>query len=103
GDNFGRWMGSAAEDASGNLALGFSITSRERTGLLGVLPSINNSGRLATLPPNGLFQGEATMFAGLGTQSATGNRWGDYSAMQIDPVDYCTFWYTQEYQPAGNT
>jgi hypothetical protein len=26
------------------------------------------------------------------------NRWGDYSAMRIDPSDDCTFWYTQEYQ-----
>jgi hypothetical protein len=24
-------------------------------------------------------------------------RWGDYSAMTVDPVDDCTFWYTQEY------
>jgi hypothetical protein len=25
------------------------------------------------------------------------NRWGDYSSMNIDPVDDCTFWYTNEY------
>ena len=28
------------------------------------------------------------------------NRWGDYSAISVDPVDDCTFWYTQEYIPA---
>ena len=29
---------------------------------------------------------------------ATGlSRWGDYSAMTVDPTDDCTFWYTQEY------
>lgn len=35
-----------------------------------------------------------------GTGSQTGNnraRWGDYSAMTVDPVDDCTFWYTNEY------
>src|SRR5262249_3907947 len=25
------------------------------------------------------------------------NRWGDYSALTVDPVDGCTFWYTNEY------
>jgi hypothetical protein len=39
------------------------------------------------------------MKAGGGSQTATGpgQRWGDYSAMSIDPVDGCTFWYTNEY------
>jgi hypothetical protein len=37
-----------------------------------------------------------TLFAGTGSQTGT-SRWGDYSAMTIDPVDDCTFWYTQEY------
>src|SRR5437660_9235294 len=23
--------------------------------------------------------------------------WGDYTAMSVDPVDDCTFWYTNEY------
>ena len=25
------------------------------------------------------------------------NRWGDYSSLSVDPVDQCSFWYTQEY------
>ena len=29
------------------------------------------------------------------------NRWGDYSSMSVDPVDECTFWYTQEYTRGG--
>ena len=33
-----------------------------------------------------------------GTQSGNSlTRWGDYSAMQIDPSDDCTFWYINEY------
>jgi hypothetical protein len=24
-------------------------------------------------------------------------RWGDYSDLTVDPVDDCTFWYTNEY------
>jgi hypothetical protein len=26
-----------------------------------------------------------------------GNRWGDYSSLTLDPVDQCTFYYTNEY------
>src|SRR5262249_48633735 len=52
---------------------------------------------LATDPINVLAQGEATLFVGTGSQSGSGNRWGDYSDMTVDPVDNCTFWYTQEY------
>ena len=32
-----------------------------------------------------------------GASLGTGNRWGDYSDLTVDPVDDCTFWYTQEY------
>jgi uncharacterized repeat protein (TIGR01451 family) len=42
--------------------------------------------------------GEALMHQGTGSQTATGNRWGDYSSMSVDP-NGCTFWYTQEYYP----
>ncbi|MEI6084606.1 MAG: putative Ig domain-containing protein [Verrucomicrobiota bacterium] len=90
-----RWMGSAAMDGSGNLAVGYSVSSST------VFPSIRYAGRLASDPPGGLFQGEATMFAGSFVQTGSLNRWGDYSALTIDPTDNCTFWYTTEYQPAN--
>ncbi|MEO8677056.1 MAG: hypothetical protein ABI569_15890, partial [Casimicrobiaceae bacterium] len=51
--------------------------------------------------PNTLPQTEVQLIAGLGSQtnSCGGpcDRWGDYSAMSLDPVDDCTFWYTNEY------
>jgi hypothetical protein len=37
------------------------------------------------------------MQAGIGVQLGGGNRWGDYSSMTIDPIDQCTFYYTNEY------
>jgi len=52
-----------------------------------------------TDPPSQLLQGETDLFQGAGSQLATGNRWGDYSDMTVDPEDDCTFWYTQEYYP----
>ncbi|MFY9552105.1 MAG: carboxypeptidase-like regulatory domain-containing protein, partial [Thermoanaerobaculia bacterium] len=90
-----RWMGSAAIDNQGNLVVGYSTSSPS------VFPSVNFAGR-AFNETGGLLQGEATIFAGLGSQILSGNRWGDYSALQLDPVDECTFWYVNEYYPVGD-
>jgi hypothetical protein len=86
-----RWMGSAAMDANGNIAVGYSVSSND------LFPSIRCASRLASDPPGGLFQGEATLQAGGGSQTSSTSRWGDYSALSVDPVEQCTFWYTQEY------
>jgi hypothetical protein len=40
---------------------------------------------------------------GSGSQTGSLIRWGDYSAMTVDPVDDCTFWYTQEYVKTNGT
>jgi hypothetical protein len=90
-DTTWRWMGSAAMDGQGNLALGFSASSST------INPQLRYAARLATDPINTLAQGETHLFDGVGSQSGTSNRWGDYSALSIDPVDDSTFWYTNEY------
>ena len=98
-DNTYRWMGSTAMDGNGNLAVGFSASSTS------IYPQIRYAGRLAGDPPGTLTQGEEHLFDGTGSQIDTVSRWGDYSDMTVDPVDDCTFWYTQEYydddQPAS--
>ncbi len=90
-DTTWRWMGSAAMDGQGNLAIGFSASSST------INPQLRYAGRLATDPLNTLSQGEAHLYDGTGSQTGSGNRWGDYSALSIDPVDDLTFWYTNEY------
>jgi hypothetical protein len=90
-DSNHRWMGSVALDSAGNLALGFSVTGPS------TFPSIRYTGRLATDPPNVMTLGESDLMVGTGSQTNTSGRWGDYSTMVVDPVDDCTFWYTQEY------
>ena len=92
-DTNNRWMGSIAMDKDGNMALGYSVSSSS------VFPSIRYAGRLAT-DPNGQLQSEVTLVAGGASQTAF-DRWGDYSSMTVDPADDCTFWYTNEYIPAG--
>ena len=91
-DGTNRWMGSAAIDKKGNIALNFSVSSSV------VFPGIRYSGRLAT-DPLGQLQSEEILFNGAGSQST--NRWGDYSATTVDPTDDCTFWFTNEYLPAN--
>jgi hypothetical protein len=91
GDNsITRWMGSAAQDNQGNIAFGYSTGSEEKK------PSIAYNGKLASEPP-GTFRTEAVLVVGTGVQKAFGFRWGDYTAMTVDPADDCTFWYTNEY------
>src|SRR5207247_4929478 len=90
-DSTYRWMGSAAMDHVGDMALGFSASSSA------IHPKISYAGRLVTDPASVLSQGEQLLFAGAGSQTDTSSRWGDYSDMTVDPVDDCTFWYTQEY------
>jgi hypothetical protein len=92
-DGIYRWMPSLAVDKDGNMALGYSASKAA------MHPEIRYNGRLAAISPLGtLDQGETTLHAGGGSQTVT-SRWGDYSAMTLDP-DGCTFWYTQEYYAA---
>jgi hypothetical protein len=88
-----RWMGSIAMDGNGDAALGYSVSGPN------LFPSIRYTGRMAEDPPGLMTLGEATLVAGGGAQTHPAARWGDYSAMSVDPRDDCTFWYTQEYYP----
>jgi hypothetical protein len=92
-DGESRWMGSVAQDYQGNIAVGYSFVNDEKK------PSVFYSGKLAS-EPGGVFRSEAALVAGTGVQMNSGSRWGDYSAMSIDPTDDCTFWLTNEYYAA---
>ena len=85
-----RWIGSAAQDRQGNLAVGYNFGNE------GKQPSLNYTGRLAS-EPAGTVRDEASLVNGSGVQKAFGFRWGDYSGMSVDPADDCTFWMTGEY------
>jgi hypothetical protein len=90
GDTNNRWMGSIAMDKAGDIALGYSISSRL------VFPSINYAGQTAG-DPLGTMESEAIILNGTGSQKDTGGRWGDYTSMALDGADDCTFWYTNQY------
>ncbi len=90
-DTLNRWMGSLAMDRFGNLALGYSVSNSS------VYPGIRYTGRLSADPLGEMPQGEGTLKDGSGSQLNFRGRWGDYTSMSLDPVDDCTFWYTNQY------
>ncbi len=95
-DGVHRWMGSIAMDRQGNMGLGYSVVNGTN-----VYPGIRYTGRLAGDPLGQMTLGEGTIINGSGVQLTTNSRWGDYTSMNIDPVDDCTFWYVNEYYTAA--
>ncbi|HKP12531.1 MAG TPA: HYR domain-containing protein [Blastocatellia bacterium] len=94
GENF--WMGSVAQDNQGNIGLAYSRSSTT------VFPSLSYTGRLVGDPAGQMSQGNNDIVVGTGAQRSTSGRWGDYSALTVDPADECTFWYTNEYNTAAS-
>lgn len=85
-----RFMGSIAQDQQGNIALAYNVSSSS------MFPAIRYATRLTT-DAAGTLGTEVTLHAGTGSQTSTHSRWGDYSALSVDPSNDCTFWFTGEY------
>jgi len=95
-DEDNRWMPSIAMDRRGNIALGYSVSSES------TYPSVRYTGRKAE-DRKGKMRREQSCVEGTGVQLGSSNRWGDYASVSIDPVDGCTFWYTNEYYETTGT
>lgn len=96
-DGVHRWMGSIAMDKQGNMGLGYSVSNG-----VDVYPGIRYTGRLAGDPLGQMTLGEGVIINGSGVQTTTNSRWGDYTSMNVDPRDDCTFWYVNEYYTAAS-
>jgi hypothetical protein len=84
-----RWMGSIAQDKMGDMLLSYSVSSSS------IDPGIAYTGRVPA-DAAGTMESENTLLTG--THFQTGHsRWGDYSAVRIDPADDCTFWFVNQY------
>jgi hypothetical protein len=94
-DSSYRWMGSAAMDGNGDIALGYSVSSST------LHPAIRYTAHAVGDPLGVMGQGEGSIIEGTGSQTKylfqSLSRWGDYSSLSVDPSDDCTFWYTNEY------
>ncbi len=93
-DGANRWLGSAAMDGAGNIALAYNTSGAS------VSPSIRYTARCAGDAAGQMTQGEGDLILGTGSQTDSRGRWGDYSMLGVDPVDDSTFWFTGEYYAA---
>ena len=90
-----RWMGSAAIDKTGGIAIGYNISNATS-----IVPSIRYAYR-GPSDPLGTMGNETNALTGSGIQTASLSRWGDYSTISVDPVDGCTMVFTTQFQPAN--
>lgn len=90
-----RWMGSAAIDKTGGIAIGYNISNAST-----IVPSIRYAYR-GPADPLGTMGNETNALTGSGIQTASLARWGDYSTISVDPVDGCTMVFTTQFQPAN--
>ncbi len=111
-DTDSRWMGAIAMNGKGDIALMYNVTGT------GTSPSVRYTGRLASDPLGTMPQGDNAVPGGTGTSfidfrpcsdgmggttNSNCQRWGDYSAMSVDPVDDTTFWFTGMYSEMNGT
>jgi hypothetical protein len=96
-DGVHRWMGSIAQDRMGDMALGYSVVNGTT-----VFPGIRYTGRLTGDTLGQMTLGEGTIANGSGVQTTTNSRWGDYTSMNVDPTNDCTFYYVNEYYTAAS-
>lgn len=100
-DGISRWMASAAQDEAGNIVAAYNVAGVGDTGTADdVFPGMRYNGRLAGDTLGTLPQGEVSIIEGLAPNGSS--RYGDYSSLNVDPVDGCTFWYTAQHNATGN-
>lgn len=97
-DGLSAFCGSIAQDAQGNIGLGYTVVSST------VFTSLRYTGRLASDPLGTMTAGEQVSADGDSQNNRGDGRYGDYGQMTIDPLDDMTFWHISEYMkgPAPN-
>ena len=87
-----RAVGSIGSDKAGNIALGLGVTGPDTP------PGVRYTGRQRSDPP-GRMQAEEVIVNGNGVQPGGARLLAAGGALALDPLDDCTFWYTQQYLP----
>jgi Divergent InlB B-repeat domain len=89
-----RFIPSIAADRAGNIAVAYNLSSTQ------TFPGQYVATRAAGDPLNTL--GNETLL-NPGNASQTSSQWDTRSALTVDPVDDCTYYYTQQYEPIQGT
>jgi hypothetical protein len=85
-DESNRWMAGSSMDRLGNIAVAYNVVSET------IWPGLRYTGRFADEAFDVMSFPEASIHEGAASNISI--RWGDYSAMGLDPEDDCTFWFT---------
>lgn len=100
-DGISRWMASVAQDEAGNIVAGYNVVGVGDAGAGDdVFPGMRYNGRLFSDPMGTMPQGETSIIEGLAPNSSI--RYGDYTSLNVDPVDGCTFWFTAQHNATTN-
>lgn len=86
-----RFLPSIASDRAGNVAVAYNASSST------MYPSQYFASRAAT-DPLGTLGNETLLNPGNASQTTT-SVWDTRASLTVDPVDDCTYWYTQQYIP----
>jgi len=89
-----RWLPSIAMDRKGDIGVGYSY------GDASSFPGQRFAARMAGDPKGQMTVHEAVLAEGQASQTNT-LRWEDYTTLDIDPSDDCTFWYVGDYFKKG--
>lgn len=89
-----RWMPSIAMDRKGDIGVGYSFGDASN------YPGQRFAARAAGDPKGQMTLHEAVVAEGEASQMNT-LRWEDYTTLDIDPSDDCTFWYVGDYFKKG--
>ncbi|MBQ0735035.1 fibronectin type III domain-containing protein [Aquimarina celericrescens] len=97
-DGLSAFCGSIAQDAQGNIGMGYTVVSSS------VFTSLRYTGRLANDPLGTMTAVEQVSADGDSQNNRSDGRYGDYGQITIDPLDDMTFWHISEYMkgPAPN-
>ena len=87
-DDASRWMAACAINQDGSIGIAYNVSSST------IYPSIRYTGRMECDPLNQMTLGETTIKDG--SSKSNSNRWGDYSCLDVDPIDG-SFWFTAAY------
>lgn len=92
-DEHSRWMGSVMLNGSGEIGLGYSISSTT------IYPGIRYAGQTSEnyQLANGILDFPEGVIMEASSSQTGVNRWGDYALMSVDPADDETFWFTTQY------
>jgi hypothetical protein len=94
-DNKHAWMASMAMDALGNIGMGYTGMG----GTTSTKVSTYYTGRYSSDALGTMTIAETPI--SLGTANISGNRYGDYSKIDVDPSDNKTFWFINEINRPG--